>query len=498
MSGITEISVWISGGLIVFHISFLLYILYRKTGDAMSTAFWLTLAAVFPLGGFVLFLFFGVPGRKKMVFQIAAVSSRLRYRSGRQKLLTGEIEQQDRALTKFIADTAAARSERNEMLDRLFPEAPLFSGNRTELLVDGTEAYPRMLADIRQAKNSIRLQSFILMGDHTGLQFLEALEEKASEGVDVKVLYDSFGSFKSIFSKRFRRLIRLRHPHMEIRAFSQLNLFAPWLFQMRNHRKLLVIDGKIAYTGGINISEENERREDVPANRHIHDLHCRITGPAVSQLALSFFRDWAYTGRKKPGTVTVPGELALPENCGKDALRVIPSGPGNRYQGTRDLFFAAAMQARKSLTILTPYFVPGAQYVDLLCMTAARGVEVQIIVPKNNNHLFVDLAARSMYGKLLEYGVRIFEKKGNFSHIKALLGDGAWGFMGSSNCDNRSFRLNYELDFWFDGGPAAEALDLEIHQELQHCDEVTLEATDRKGMLARLAENACALLSPIL
>lgn len=493
-----EIPFWGSVILILLHFAFMLFILYCKTGDSMSTAFWLMLAAVFPLGGFVLFLFFGVTGRRRMVFQIAAISSRLRHRSARQKLLTGAIEQQDRALTKFIADPAPSGRARNRMLDRLFPEAPLLSGNRTELLVDGTEAYPRMLADIRQARNSIRLQSFILMGDDAGIQFMEALTEKAGDGVDVKVLYDSFGSFKALFSRRFRKLLRHRPENLKIRAFSQLNLFAPWLFQMRNHRKLLVIDGRIAYTGGINISEENEQREDVPANRHIHDLHCRITGPAVSQLAMSFYRDWAYTTRRKPCGITVPGELAMPEHCGEDALRVIPSGPGNFYQGSRDLFFAAAMQAQKSLTILTPYFVPGVQYVELLCMAAARGVDVQIIVPENNNHLFVDLAARSMYGRLLESGVRIYEKRGTFSHIKALLGDGEWGFMGSSNCDNRSFRLNYELDFWFDGGPAAAALDFEIHQELRDCREVTLLDTDRKGVAARLVENACALLSPIL
>ena len=195
MNSFAEYSVWISGILIVLHVSFLLYILYRKTGDAMTTAFWLTLAAVFPLGGFVLFLFFGVPGRKRMEFQIATISSRLRYRAGRQQMLTSAVEQLDRALNKFISDGPADGTDRTLMLDRLFPEAPLLSGNRTELLVDGTEAYPRMLEDICNAKVSIRLQSFILMGDSTGLQFLEALEAKAAEGVDVKVMYDSSCNF---------------------------------------------------------------------------------------------------------------------------------------------------------------------------------------------------------------------------------------------------------------------------------------------------------------
>ena len=489
---------WCSASAVALHVLFLLYILYRKTGDPSGAAFWLMTAAVFPLGGFVLFLFFGMSGRRRMTFHIAKVHAQMRYAHARQRLLGETVARQDRALSRFIADTPEARSPRNAMLDRLFPEAPLLTGNRTELLVDGTEAYPRMLEDIAQAKVSVRLQSFILMADDVGLQFLSLLEKKAEEGVDVKILYDNFGSLRSFFSLRFRHFRKCRDPHFKLRSFSQLNLFAPWLFQMRNHRKLLVIDGKIAYTGGINISEENERLDKVPPNRYVHDLHCRITGPAVAQFAMSFFRDWMYASRKHPDEIVVEGELVLPEKTGEDTLRVIQSGPGNHDEGTRDLFSAAAMQARESLTILTPYFVPGPQYVELLCMVAARGVDVRIIVPGHNNHKFVDLAARSAYGRLLEYGVRIYEKRGTFSHIKALLADDAWGFMGSSNCDSRSFRLNYELDFWFEGGPAAEALDREIRQELAECDEVMLFDTDRKPVWTRLVENACALLSPIL
>ena len=490
--------VWGSAAAIALHVLFLLYILYRKTGDPAGAAFWLMTAAVFPLGGFVLFLFFGMPGRRRMTFHMAKVAVQMRHAHARKRMFGEEIARQDRALAQFIAATPEARAPRNAMLDRLFPEAPLLTGNRAELLVDGTEAYPRMLSDIAAAKVSIRLQSFILMADEVGCQFLSLLEKKADEGVDVKILYDNFGSLRSYFSLRFRHFRRIRDPRFSLCPFSQLNLFAPWLFQMRNHRKLLVIDGHIAYTGGINISEENERREKVPPNRYIHDLHCRITGPAVAQFAMSFFRDWMYAVRKHPDEFAVEGELALPEKTGGDSLRVIQSGPGNYDLGTRDLFFTAALQARESLTILTTYFVPGPQYVELLCMVAARGVDVRIIVPKHNNHKFVDLAARSAYGRLLEYGVRIFEKRGPFSHIKALLADGAWGFMGSSNCDSRSFRLNYELDFWFEGGPAAEALDREIRQELAACDEITLLDTDRKKVWEQLVENACALLSPIL
>ena len=163
MNALESLPVWGSAALIALHVLFLLYILYRKTGDPSGAAFWLMTAAVFPLGGFVLFLFFGMSGRRRMTFHIAKVHAQMRYAHARQRLLGEAVARQDRALARFIADTPEARSPRNAMLDRLFPEAPLLTGNRTELLVDGTEAYPRMLADIAAAKVSIRLQSFILM-----------------------------------------------------------------------------------------------------------------------------------------------------------------------------------------------------------------------------------------------------------------------------------------------------------------------------------------------
>ena len=148
--------VWGSAALVVLHVLFLLYILYRRTGDPSGAAFWLMTAAVFPLGGFVLFLFFGMSGRRRMTFHIAKVHTQMQYAHVRRRLLGEEVARQDRALANFIADTPDARAPRNAMLDRLFPEAPLLVGNRTELLVDGTEAYPRMLSDIAAANVSGR------------------------------------------------------------------------------------------------------------------------------------------------------------------------------------------------------------------------------------------------------------------------------------------------------------------------------------------------------
>lgn len=283
-----------------------------------------------------------------------------------------------------------------------------------------------------------------------------------------------------------------------IKAFSPINLLAPWKFQLRNHRKLLLIDGEIAYSGGINISAENSNLESVPAHRHIHDLHCRILGPAVSQFALSFFHDWAYTTRRKLAECAIPEDFPIPVHCGNEVIRVIDSGPGHNYMGTHKLFFAAAGLAKRSLRIMTPYFVPGPEYVNALCMAAARGVAVKVIVPKNNDHKFVDYAARSFYPKLLRHGVKIYKKRGCFSHIKAMIVDGEWGCMGSSNCDQRSFRLNFELDFCFENGPLLPTMLYQFRSELAESDEVMLLEEENKSFIRRLSENLCALLTPIL
>ncbi|MDD3153799.1 MAG: phospholipase D-like domain-containing protein, partial [Victivallaceae bacterium] len=376
-------------------------------------------------------------------------------------------------------------------LDRLFPDNPVLGGNELELLCDGAAVYPRMLEDIRKAQHSIRLESFILAEDSVGSRILSALKERAEAGVEVQVLYDGVGSFPAYL----RRLIFHRRSKIQMKAFSPLSLFAPWRVQLRNHRKLLVVDGVIAYSGGINISEENEHTSRVPARAYIHDLHCRICGPATAQFTMQFFRDWLFTtGRHIP----VAEDFPLPKAAGKTNLRVIDSGPGENYEAARMLFLTASALAKETLVIITPYFVPGKGFIDALTLAAARGVEIKLIVPAHNNHWYVAYAARSFYRTLLEAGVRIYEKQSYFSHTKALLADGSWGFMGSSNCDCRSFHLNFELDFCFEGGSFPSTLTRQIFRELADSHEITLADVERKNPGKIFLEDLCSMLAPIL
>ena len=489
-------SLVLGGGYAGVLILLILHIILTKHEQADEATMWLLAVTLLPGFGIIAYLFFGITRFQHV---------RRRVRAMQQRALDAENEffgeaslRQRRQLKVFLPKSEAAVEQQIRTFDRLFPTRPVLAGNRVEMLTDGVMAYPRMLEDMAAARYCIRLQSFILMSDEVGRQFLEVLRRKAAEGVDVKVIFDSFGSFRSYFSPFFLHCLRLRRPNFKIMAFSPVNIFAPWKFQLRNHRKLLLIDGRVAYTGGINISRDNTRLRAVPPRRYIHDLHCRITGPAVSQFTRSFFLDWAYTTRHRPEETAGDADFPPPEAAGETLIRVVDSGPGENYCGTQSLFFAAAALARHSLYLLTPYFVPGRAYLEALGIAAARGVEVRVIVPRRGNHRLVELAARSSYHTLLERGVRIFEKQGIFMHTKALLVDQEWGFMGSSNCDARSFRLNFERDFCFRGGDFPYQLYTQIRRELAESEEVTLAEVERKKFTQLFVEDVCSLLSPIL
>ncbi|MFA7232195.1 MAG: phospholipase D-like domain-containing protein, partial [Victivallaceae bacterium] len=349
-----------------------------------------------------------------------------------------------------------------------------------------------------KAKHSIRMQSFIIMNDPVGREIFDALAKRAEHGVDVKVLYDSFGSAKAYFSYFFHRYTHQRLKNLKIRAFSPINIFTPWRIQLRNHRKLLIIDGNVAFIGGINISEDNARFSKVPRRKYIHDLHCRITGPAVSELQFVFLKDWLYSTKGKILNESLLDDFPVPEAQGDDIIRVVNSGPGQNPEASQSVFFTAAATAQKSLWIMTPYFVPGRSFIKALCITAARGVDVKIIVPKNNNHFFVALASQSLYRTLLSHGVKIYNKKGIFSHAKAMIVDGEWGFMGSSNCDVRSFKLNYELDFCVESGLFIDKLYKQFEFELTESEEILLENIHNSSLSKQLLENICALMAPVL
>lgn len=481
---------------LLLQLGFAVHILLTRHEESSSALMWLLVIILLPIAGMIFYCFFGIIRIKTIGMRFQKIQDFVD--SSRPKFLGKQIKGYQDNIKEFIPEPGSENEEVRRMLDNLLPSRVPLSGNHLELLRDGTSVYPRMLEDIKKARHSIRMQSFIIMNDPVGKKLFDALEKKAENGVDVKVQYDSFGSFKASFSYFFHRYIKQNLNNLSIRPFSPINLFSPWRIQLRNHRKLLVIDGKIAYIGGVNISQENMKTRKLPRRKHIHDLHCRITGPAVAELQMAFLKDWVYSTRSKLIAEELPYDFPPQKKTGDSIVRVVDSGPGQNYQGSQNVFFTAAATAQKSLWILTPYFIPDVSFIKALIMTAARNVDVRIIVPKNNNHPFVAQASQSFYRSLITSGVRVFEKRGNFSHAKAMLVDSEWAFMGSSNCDVRSFRLNFELDFCAQGGSFIKDLMKQFDEELAASSEISLKAVTNKSILVKLRENFCALFAPIL
>lgn len=469
----------------------IIHILANKYDEPASAILWIFIVFDIPILGIFIYLILGINRIKTTGVKVDKASKNMH----RAKLGT------EGAFLSYLSRVMKFNFKPSEpgymtVLDKLLPNTFPTSGNHISLLEDGTSAYPKMLEAIENAKKHIHLQSFIINDDEVGNKIFDALEKKSKkDGVKVKVLFDRLGSSHA-YSRHFFKKWSRGNKNFELKAFSRFNLLVPYRIQLRNHRKLLICDGKEAFIGGINISAENDA---TLKTKYIHDLHCHIKGPAVGELQFSFLKDWSFVSKTDPEILLEHGDyFAVPENMGESIIRAIPSGPGQSYEASKKLFMSAVFMAKKSLWIITPYFVPDKSFIEGLCLASARNVDIRIIIPQNNNHWYVRCATRSIYNTLIHSNIRVFEKKGMFSHAKASLIDGNWAIMGSSNCDMRSFRLNYELDFTVEGGNFVHLLHQQFLKELEESQEITYSDRMKRTWTQELIENFCSLFTPVL
>lgn len=367
-------------------------------------------------------------------------------------------------------------------------------GNRVELLVDGDEFYPALHDAIASARDSIHLQSFIIARDATGRELVEHLAARARDGVMVRLLYDRFGSTYAHYSTTFRPA---RRAGVKVASISHASpLRGRFQVNLRNHRKVAVIDGRIGFTGGINIGDLNLSAR--ASGEPIRDYHLLVAGPAVSELQLQFVADWTFASGEAPADLVLPRYFPAQTRAGDALVNVVQGGPYSGGQALTDLLFAAIGAAATSLRVVTPYFVPNEPILQAIRAAALRGVDTRLVVPQLGNHWYVDYAARSLYTSLLESGVRIFERKPPFSHAKALVVDESYAVLGSPNLDYRSLHLNFETAVEVAQHGFLERLNQQIASELAHSVEVDLEAHRSRSMARRLAENFCYLFQPLL
>lgn len=471
------ISIFLLTGFLLSCVACVHVLLYKR--DPRASLLWIGLCLVLPGLGPLLYLLLGV---NRIRTQARTLSRHGRWQHGtpidRRHWPEKSFSPKEEAL-RPLARLGDALSGR-----------PLLTGNRVALLKDGEMAYPAMLEAIQRARHSVHLSSYIFDWDATGERFVEALRGAQGRGARVRVLIDGVGERYS--KKRISRVLRERGipcaTFLPIR-WNPLHLH----LNLRNHRKLLVADGTVGFIGGMNIRDSHwtgQRRSETV----VQDLHFRVEGPVVLEMEEVFLGDWYFSTRESLPW-RHPGSTG---SRGTSVCRVLSDGPNEEFERVQTLLLGITGWVKKSLRIMTPYFVPDRVLIAALTQAAMRGVEVELILPRENNLPFVDWASRAYWWEVIQRGVKVYEQPGPFAHSKALVADGVYALVGSSNLDARSLRLNFECNLEVYDPVFAGRLERKILEVRARSRRVTMDRIRREPGWAQLRNAACKLVTPYL
>jgi cardiolipin synthase len=368
--------------------------------------------------------------------------------------------------------------------------APLASGNRVEILRNGVQFFPSMLAAIRAAKKSINLEFYIYWDGEIGRQFAEALAERARAGVAVNVVLDSIGSISMS-----RSLIDfMARNGIELEWYHPLRWYTLSRYNHRTHRKLLIVDGCIGFSGGAGIADN--WLGDADSKEHWRETMIRVEGPVVTQMQFAFMDNWI---KSRGELLNGPDYFPTIEPLGPHVGQVIKSSPSEGSSTVKLLYIISVVSATKSIYISNAYFLPDPDTIRALEGAVRRGVDVRVIVPGEETDVpVVRQASRWHYDMLLRKGLRIFEYQPTMMHAKTMVVDGLWTTIGSSNFDDRSFRLNDEVNVnVYDAGIASK-MEAMFLDDLKKCEEITLRKWFRRSWLDRVKEKFAERFKPQL
>jgi cardiolipin synthase len=467
-------------------------VLYKR--DSRSAIAWVGFIWLVPLVGALLYFVFGVNRLRRQAVVLRRDLERYRAHEAQPDIPPEELHRHLPGHTGHL-----------NMLARVVGgvvKRPLLPGNRIEPLINGDEAFPAMLEAIQQARQTISFCNYIFDRDEVGLTFARALGDATRRGVEVRVLIDATGtrySWPTILHTL--RQEKVRHARF-LPSFALWHLMS---LNMRTHRKILVTDGRVGFTGGMNIRvghclkgfgrDAVESVPTMPPRHPVQDIHFRVRGPVVTQLQEVFADDWQFTTSESlRGDAWFP----KPEAAGQVLARGVPDGPDEDFEKLRWTLLGALSIARYSVRIVTPYFLPDPAVVSALNLAAMRGVQVDIVLPAKSNLPFVGWASRAMWWQVLTHECRIWLTPPPFDHSKLMIVDDCWVLLGSANWDPRSLRLNFEFNL--------ECYDMELARRLEGVVEtkrkaahlVTLQEMDDRSLPVRLRDGVARLLTPYL
>ena len=451
---------------------------------AVSTIAWILSFIAFPYIGVLLYFTVG--------------DSRMKRRVKRRIKSTGHLSGGLAELAEAVEDRRLKRAEELNLpaLSRSLANMAQNMGafaqrnhNEVEVLEGGGELFPLLFEALKGAKRHIHLEYYIFEADETGMEVRDLLVEKAKEGVEVRVLWDAVGSlsvargfFDSLEAEGGQAVsfmpIRLTRRRFEV--------------NFRNHRKIAVVDGSVAFTGGMNIGNEYRGFK----TRAWRDIHLKLAGASVHDLQELFAQDWYFATRENLADKTYFPEQRMP---GDEIVQIIGSGPDQRWPTIHRLTFSSIAMSTERVYIMTPYFVPDESLMVSLTTAAKRGVDVRLLLPERSDQALAFHAGRSYYKELLEAGVRLFEYHRGFLHGKVMCVDRCIAMVGTANMDVRSFFLNFEINVLLYSSLQAARIEALIVEDMElNSREVSLASFSRRSYRQRLAESACRLLSPLL
>ncbi|MBL7735569.1 MAG: cardiolipin synthase [Chitinophagaceae bacterium] len=466
-----------------------LRIIFDGRNNTKSLAY-ILLVIFIPLLGMFFYFSFGINYRKRKIYskkiiQNADMARRLRetiYSHSQQVLdKGGQAVQSNKELAYLLLrDNMSALTDNNDV----------------KLLINGENKFPEVLKAIEEARDHIHIQYYIYEENGIGKKVEQALIRKAAEGVIVRFIYDDFGS-RSIRRKLVPRLIAAG-----IKAFPFNKVYFIALanrLNYRNHRKLIVIDGRVAFIGGINISDRYINEESDRKKTYWRDTHLRIEGPGIQYLQYLFLCDWNFCASEKlePTPAFFPDPLSLPVK-GNKIVQIAASGPDSDMPTILFSLLQAINLATEEILITTPYFIPGESLLDALIVASLSGVSVKLLAPGHSDSKLVNAAAKSYYDDLLRAGVEIYLYTKGFVHAKTLVADGKIGIVGTANMDYRSFDLNFEVNaIVYDKSFANELRDV-FYSDLKDAERIDRGAWGRRPILSQLLEKSARLVSPLL
>ena len=455
-------------------------ILHKR--DVRAAIGWVGIICLLPLIGSILYVLFGINRVRRKAIKQRAIINKF---TDDDNLFPCNLEK----LREQILPEQHYLMQLVKVTDQISRHA-LVCGNDITPFMTGEDAYRSMLGSIGEAQQSISLSTYIFKNDQTGKLFTNALVNAVKRGVEVRVLIDDVGSRYS-----FPPILHtLRKLHIKVKTF--MPTFALWwapYLHLRNHRKLLIVDGRIGFTGGMNIQGGHMLKGK---EKHaIEDVHFKIRGPVVRHLQKTFIEDWMYAAKEE-----LQGEKWLPKipSQGDIIARGIVDGPDEAPRKLENILLAALSCAQKSVKIVTPYFLPETQLIVALDTAAMRGISVDIIIPQKNNQKLVQWASMAQLRYVIERGCKVWLNPSPFDHSKFIIVDDAWVLFGSSNWDPRSFRLNFEFNIESYSLILAERMSKLFDAKKARAFELTMKYLEKRPLIIKLRDGVARLFAPYL